>query len=84
MWELRHGRAGFRAVHEERPKLYQVALCTDMWGPAEVDDWEAEREEERLANLEMQASEFRNFARAQEKEEEQEEEGGRSGKRACT
>ena len=38
MHELKGGRAGFRAIHDDRPKLYQVALCEDMRGPAEIDD----------------------------------------------
>ena len=37
MWELRGGRAGYHVVHDGRPKLFQVALCVDMWDAAQIE-----------------------------------------------
>ena len=53
----------FRAIHAGRPKLYRLALCEDMRGPMELDDAAEEEEEERIADLVMQASELRNMMR---------------------
>ena len=69
MHELKHGRAGFRAIHAGRPKLYRLALCEDMRGPMELDD-AADEEAERIDDLVMQASEMRNMMRGQEEEQQ--------------
>eukprot|EP01045_Picozoa_sp_COSAG04_P011889 COSAG04_NODE_780_length_10315_cov_3.685033_10_plen_81_part_00 len=50
MFELRGGRAGFRAEHDSRPKLYQVALCTGMIDEAQLaaqEDKARQREQEQ-------------------------------------